>query len=117
MYNRQEAVKLLQERYGYIPYGDKHCENIFTNWHINFYLFTKFGIDKRKAHFSSLINSGQMTRKEAMELLQQNPVYPKLGIEEKVMKYPIRPYTDFKTDKWFDRISKIVRWIKNTKSV
>ena len=39
-----------------------------------------------------------MTRKEAMELLQKNPEYPKLGIEEKVMKYPTRDYKEFKTD-------------------
>ena len=97
-YNREEAVKLLKEKYGWKEYGEKHCENIFTWWFQNFYLFTKFGIDKRKAHYSSLINSGQLTRKEAMELLQKNPEYPRLGFEEKVMKYPQRSYQEFRTD-------------------
>ena len=97
-YNRAETIKMLEEKFGYKPYGEKHEESVFTKWFQNFYLFEKFGIDKRKAHFSSLINSGQMTRKEAMELLQKNPEYPELGIEERIMKYPKRSYKEFKTD-------------------
>ena len=97
-YKSKESKKILAELYGWQDYGLKHEENVFTKWFQNFYLYQKFGIDKRKCLYSSLINSGQMTRGEAMELLQKNPEYPKLGIEEKVMKYPIRPYTDFKTD-------------------
>src|SRR3990167_110355 len=108
-YNKEEAIKLLQENYGYKSYGDKHCENVFTSWHINYYLFEKFGFDKRKAHFSSLINSNQMTREEALLELQKCPVYPKLGLEEQVMKYPKRKHEDFKMDKWFERISKFIR--------
>ena len=97
-YNREKAIKLLEEKYGWQDYGLKHEENVFTKWFQNYYLFQKFGIDKRKAHYSSLINSGQMTREEAMKLTQSNPIYPQLGIEEKVMKYPIRDYREFKTN-------------------
>ena len=35
----------------------------------------KFGVDKRKNHFSSLIVSGQMERREAIDLLDC-PTYP-----------------------------------------
>jgi len=112
-YNRSEAIKLLKEKYGYQEYGDKHQESFFTWWFQNFYLYEKFGIDKRKAHYSSLIVSGQMTREEAMEQLTTNPVYPKLGIEERVLKYTPRPYTDFKTDeKLFSFISSLIRFIR-----
>jgi len=97
-YNRQESIKLLEEKYGYKNYGDKHEESIFTNWFQNFYLYEKFGIDKRKAHYSSLINAGQMTRAEARELLKKVPVYPKLGLEGKVMQYPKRSHDEFKKD-------------------
>lgn len=111
-YNRQESIKLLQATYGYKPYGDKHEESVFTRWFQNFYLFTKFGIDKRKAHYSSLINSGQMSRKEAIALLGERPVYPELGLEQKVMRYPKCKHSDFKQDKWYGRISKFVKlWI------
>lgn len=97
-YNRQESIKILQEKYGWVDYGNKHEESVFTKWFQSFYLFQKFGIDKRKAHYASLINSGQLTRKEAMESLTSNPEYPELGIERRVMAYKIQPYTNFKTD-------------------
>lgn len=112
MYNRKESEQMLIEKYGFQSTGEKHEENIFTRWFQSFYLYQKFGIDKRKAHYSSLINAGQMTRKEAMELLTVNPVYPALGIEAKVMKYQKRSHEDFKVDKWYGRISKVVRFLK-----
>lgn len=111
-YNREESIKMLERDFGYKSYGEKHCESVFTSWFQNFYLFAKFGIDKRKAHYSSLINSGQMTRQEAQELLKSPPVYPLLGIESKVLKYPKRKHSDFKQDQWFARVSKVVRFLR-----
>jgi hypothetical protein len=70
-YNRAEAIKLLEEKYGWKNYGNKHEENEFTKWFQNCYLPQKFGIDKRKAHFSSMINSKQMTKEEALVKLQE----------------------------------------------
>lgn len=109
-YNRGESEKMLSESYGYKSTGEKHCENVFTQWHISYYLFEKFGIDKRKAHYSSLINSGQMTRGEAMNLLSDRPIYPRLGIEDRVMKYPKHSHDDYEKDEWlFNLIGSIVR--------
>lgn len=99
-YNRSQAVKMLKETYGWQNHYDKHCESLFTWWFQSYYLFEKFGIDKRKAHYSSLINSGQMTRKEAMDLLADNPEYPKLGLEEKIWKFPKRSHDEFRKDEW-----------------
>ena len=53
-------------------YGGKHCESVFTRLYQNYILLNKFGINKTKAHYSSLIVSGQMSRKEAMEKLKSN---------------------------------------------
>jgi len=97
-YNRVEAIKLLEDKYGYKDYGEKHGESVFTKWFQNYYLFMKFGIDKRKAHLSSMINSGQMTKQEALDELGRNPIYPEIGLEKRVMTYPQRSYTEFKTD-------------------
>lgn len=105
-YNREDAIKTLSDKYGYIPYGDKHCESEFTKWFQNFYLYEKFGIDKRKAHYSSLIVSGQMTRKEAMERLNEPLYYPKLGIENRVLNY--KEQTGFKTDN-YNLVAKLVK--------
>ena len=96
MYKSKESKKLLKELYDWKDYGGKHEESVFTWWYQSFFLFTKYGIDKRKAHYASLINSGQMTRKEAMDLLAESPVYPKLGIEEQALKYPKKTYHDYK---------------------
>jgi len=112
-YNREQAIRSLEIRYGYQPYGEKHCENIFTWWFQNFYLFEKFGIDKRKAHLSSLINSGQMTREQALHELGKNPVYPQIGLEKKIMEYPKRSHDDFpKDEKLFNFISSLIRLLR-----
>ncbi len=107
-YNLTEAKDMLAKEYGWQDYHEKHCESLFTWWFQNFYLFEKFGIDKRKAHYSSLINSGQLSRDKAMSLLSERPVYPELHIESKVMKYKKHRHEDFPTDKWYGRISKFV---------
>lgn len=112
-YNRKKAIKELAKEYGYKHPGEKHCESVFTKWFQNYYLFEKFGIDKRKAHLSSLIVSGQITRKEALEIVNENPVYPELGLEKKVMKYKKREHSEFKTDeKLFNLISKIIKKLR-----
>lgn len=112
-YNRDEAIKELEEKFGWKPYGEKHCESVFTWWFQNYYLFEKFGIDKRKAHLSSLIVSGQLTREEALKELEKNPVYPELGIEKKVLKYPKHEHSDYKQDeKLYNFISKVIKKLR-----
>jgi PP-loop superfamily ATP-utilizing enzyme len=111
VYNREKAIKTLEKDYGYKPYGEKHGESVFTAWFQNFYLFEKWGIDKRKAHLSSLILSGQITREEALLELEKNPVYPQLGIESQVMRYPKHEYTDYPNDeKLFNFIGKCIKY-------
>lgn len=112
-YNRIEAEKMLIKEYGFQSTGEKHEENIWTKWFQNYYLFKKFGIDKRKAHYSSLINSGQMTRKEAMFALTASPVYPHLGLEERAGQYERHSHYDYKTDEWlYNLICKTVKLCK-----
>lgn len=116
-YSRAKAEKELEEAYGFASTGGKHEESDFTKWFQNFYLYERFGIDKRKAHYSSLIVSGQMERKDAIELLITPPCYPRFGIEGAVMKYPKLPYNNFKTDeKLYNFISKVVRTLRKWKS-
>lgn len=111
-YNRADAEKELTKKYGYVSTGAKHEENYFTWWFQNFYLFEKWGIDKRKAHLSSMIVSGQITRQEALDELERSPVYPKLGIEEKMLKYKKHEHEEYPMDKWYGRISKLVKWLQ-----
>ena len=86
-YNQEKAKKILFEKYGWEDYGNKHEENYYTQWFQNCYLPIKFGIDKRRAHLSSLINSKQITKRKAMEKLTE-PIKFKLIIKpEEFMKY------------------------------
>lgn len=71
-YNKAQAVKVMQQRFGYNTYARKHGESRFTRFFQEYYLPTKFGYDKRRAHFSSMIASGTMTREAALAELARD---------------------------------------------
>jgi len=70
-YDKEAAVKLLMEEFGWQPYPQKHFESRFTRFYEGYWLPKKFGFDTRKVQYSSLILTGQMTRSEALERLQR----------------------------------------------
>lgn len=70
-YNKTNALKILQEKLNYIPYPGKHYESRITRFYQAYILPKKNNIDKRKAHLSSLIVSGQISRNHALEELQK----------------------------------------------
>lgn len=113
-YNRKEAIAFLEKEYGYRPYGEKHGESIFTLWFQNFYLPVKFRLDKRRPHYSSMINSGQMTRDEALQELAKPLKYPELGIEKKVLAYDKHSHFDYPTNLWLwnfcYNVYKMIKW-------
>ena len=74
-YDKEQAKELITKELGWKDYGRKHGESIYTRILQEYILPVKFGIDKRKAHFSSLIIAGQMTRDEAIKRLSQS-LYP-----------------------------------------
>jgi len=82
-YDKKQALEFLENTIGYKDYGNKHGESVFTKFFQNHYLPQKFGYDKRRPHYSSMILSGQMSRQEALEKLAQ-PLYdPHELIEDK----------------------------------
>ncbi len=72
-YNKEKSMDLLKNKYGWIKYDHKHYESRFTKFYEGYWLLKKFGYDKRKAHFSSLILTGQMTRDDALNKLSKPP--------------------------------------------
>ena len=66
-YVMEEAMRLLTDKFGWQRPAHKHYESRFTRFFESYWLPTKFGFDKRRAHFSSLILTHQMTRQEALE--------------------------------------------------
>ena len=74
-YDKQKAMEFLEQEYKWKPYPQKHFESRFTKFFEGYWLPKKFGLDTRKVQYSSLILTKQMTRKEALEKLQQ-PAIP-----------------------------------------
>ena len=82
-YNKENAIKELHKELGFEYYGGKHCESVFTRLYQNYILPEKYGINKTKAHYSSLIVSGQMKRGTALELLKKNEYTDNEELKEK----------------------------------
>ena len=80
-YSKKEAIEILERKYGWRYYGGKHYESRWTRFFQAYYLPHKFGYDKRKAHFSSMILAGEMTRDQGIEELKQ-PLYDPALLEE-----------------------------------
>ena len=128
-YNKAEAKKVLIEKLGWTDYGGKHYESIFTKFYQAYILPEKFHIDKRRAHLTNLICSGQITKQQAFEelklplydsanLLQEKEyVLKKFGISEKefdaLMKQVPRKHNEFKTqEKLWNRYFKLISFIR-----
>lgn len=80
-YNKEKAKRELVEEIGWQEYGAKHFESRFTKFFQAYWLPNRFGYDKRRAHLSSLILSGQMTRDQALADLSK-PMYPPEELSE-----------------------------------
>lgn len=78
---KEQAMQELIDRFGWQRYAHKHYESRFTRFYEGYWLPTKFGFDKRRAHFSSLILTGQMTREDALEKIAK-PAYDEATIAQ-----------------------------------
>ena len=107
-YRRNESIKMLEEKHGYNNYGEKHEESKFTKWFQNVWLYRIHKIDKRRAHYSSMINSGQMTREEAVEKLKVEPEPVEIEMNLGVESITLHDYKDYPTNEfWWNLLSKI----------
>ena len=70
-YVKLDAEKILNDKFGWQPFQHKHHESRFTRFYEDYWLPRKFGFEKRRAHFSSLILTNQMTREEALERISK----------------------------------------------
>jgi N-acetyl sugar amidotransferase len=70
-YIKADAEELLESKFGWQKFQHKHHESRFTRFYEDFWLPRKFGFHKRRAHFSSLILTGQMSREEALKRIER----------------------------------------------
>ena len=66
-YIKKDAEEKLKKLYGWEKFQHKHHESRFTRFYEDYWMPRKFGYEKRRAHFSSLIMTGQMTINEALQ--------------------------------------------------
>lgn len=66
-YVKHEAEETLGRLFGWKKFQHKHHESRFTRFYEDYWMPRKFGYEKRRAHFSSLIMTGQMMRSDALE--------------------------------------------------
>ena len=64
---KKDAEDLLKKEFGWESFQHKHHESRFTRFYEDYWMPKKFGFQKRRAHFSSLILTGQMSREEALD--------------------------------------------------
>lgn len=112
-YNQESVKKMMEKELGWRDYGAKHAENIFTRFYQDYILPEKFKVKKKKAHLSTLINSGQLSREQALEIAGK-PLYTAEELEEDknyfikklhltpqefnaIMNQPPVPHTQFKS--------------------
>jgi N-acetyl sugar amidotransferase len=75
-FHKEEAMQELVDKFGWQKYAHKHYESRFTRFYEGYWLPTKFGYDKRRAHFSSLILTGQLARQDALERIAKTAYTP-----------------------------------------
>lgn len=123
-YNKNTAKKIIQDELDWKDYGGKHYESVFTKFFQSYYLPVKFGYDKRRAHLSSLVLSGQISREDALKEMKTLPyqeetlvrdklfMAKKLGIGvdqlENIFNFPKKNHTDYKH-------SQLLKLLKNKK--
>jgi N-acetyl sugar amidotransferase len=123
-YNKTQALDVLKRECGWVYYGGKHYESVFTKFYQAYILPTKFGVDKRRVHFSALVRNGEMSRDAALAELEK-PLYPpdellqekeyvlkKLGFTEsefdRLMAQPPVPHDYYRSDLRWRRAAKAV---------
>lgn len=81
-YTKADAIATLKREFDWEPYANKHYESIFTRFYEGYWLIKKFGYDKRKCHFSSLILTNQLDRQEALDIISKPPYDERQALED-----------------------------------
>lgn len=119
-YTKKDAENELKDKFNWQSFKHKHHESRFTRFYEDYWLPKRFGYDKRKAHFSSLIMTKQMSRNDALQrtikpemselFLKQEFEYiaHKLDLTTselyKLFNLPIKYFYHYKNKKWFIKL-------------
>lgn len=129
---KRDAEVELERIFGWQRFQHKHHESRFTRFYEDYWLPRKFGFEKRRAHFSSLIMTGQMTRDEALERISHPEmdehfltqefeyVANKLDLTvtelQEIFEGENKTYRDYKNNRWAIGLgAKMMRWLGTEK--
>lgn len=128
-YDKEYAKQKLIQEIGWVDYGGKHYESIFTKFYQSYILPVKFGVDKRRAHLSNQICAGKISKDKAIQQLKTSPydvnsiesdkeyILKKFGfsLEEfaEIMQKKPGLHTEFDTDqRLWDKYYSFIRLLK-----
>jgi N-acetyl sugar amidotransferase len=114
-YDYENVKKTLMVKWGFQDYYVKHGESLVTKFYQQYILPVRWNIDKRKAHLSTQVCSGIMTREEALKILDKPPYSDPRELErekttflntiklsetefDNYMNYPRKEHTDYATN-------------------
>ena len=127
-YVKKDAEDELARLFGWQRFQHKHHESRFTRFYEDYWLPRRFGYQKRRAHFSSLIMTGQMTRDQALERISRPEmdenflkkefeyVAHKLGLTvdelQQLFEMPRRTYRNYRNKRQLiDLGANAMRWL------
>ncbi len=127
-FTKKQAEDELEQRFGWQRFQHKHHESRFTRFYEDYWLPRRFGYHKRRAHFSSLILTGQMTRDEALERISRPEmdehflrqefefVAHKLDLTvdelQQIFELPKKTYRDYRNKRWLIGLgANLMRWL------
>lgn len=112
-YDKDKVKERLAHEVGWQDYGGKHYESIFTRFNQSCILYHKFRIDKRRIEYAALVRDGQLSKKEATEIIEKAPLSDeqvqadinyvakklKFSREEmdQILALPLKSYKDYLT--------------------
>ncbi|HGJ63839.1 TPA: N-acetyl sugar amidotransferase [bacterium] len=83
-YSKKEAKELLEKELDWKYYGGKHHESFYTKFIQSFLLYKKFGIDYRRATYSTMICTGEMNREDALSEINNHKPFNKNTLEDDI---------------------------------
>jgi N-acetyl sugar amidotransferase len=125
---KKDCEDELERLFGWQRFKHKHHESRFTRFYEDYWLPRRFGFEKRRAHFSSLIMTCQMTRDQALERISRPEmdehflnqefeyVAHKLGLTvaelQELFNIHKKTYNDYKNKRWLIGAgANVLRWL------
>ncbi len=104
-YKKIQAITELEKEFNWENPGDKHSESLFTDFYQKYVLPKKFNVDKRLIHLSALIRNGEISRDEALKIIEKPP-YDEKDLKLKRQLTFVSKKLGFEVDEFIEILNK-----------